>query len=59
MKDEFHGQGEYKWSDGKGKLIEVNGLEYQGEWKHGLMQGKGTYKWPDGRVNINSLFSQI
>merc|ERR1712129_648781 len=32
--DTFHGEGVFKWGDGR---------KYEGQWKGGLMDGKGTF----------------
>ena len=37
----MHGKGKYTWSDGR---------EYEGQWKHNLMDGYGVCKYKDGRM---------
>jgi hypothetical protein len=36
----YHGQGEYRWGDGK---------RYSGAWAEGRMHGRGEFFWPDGK----------
>ncbi len=39
----MHGQGTYKWKDGR---------EYQGQYNMDKKHGFGTYRWADGRIYI-------
>lgn len=36
--------------EGFGKIVWIDGKEYEGHWKNNQMDGKGIFKWPDGRV---------
>jgi len=59
----FHGEGIYKWRDGRqyegqwqmnrmhgrGKYIFDDGRRYEGQYVQGEKSGVGTYAWPDGR----------
>ena len=59
--DLHHGQGTYKWPDGReyigqwrvnkrngGIKTYPNGDRYEGEWKDDQHNGQGTYTWKDG-----------
>lgn len=35
-------------AEGHGTYRDQNGVEYEGEWKHSLMEGRGTLKLPSG-----------
>jgi len=67
--DRFHGEGTYRWRDGRsfegqwhmnkmhghGKYTFVDGRSYEGQYKHGQKSGFGRYSWPDGRTYVGQV----
>lgn len=35
---------------GKGKLFQIDGSIYEGDFKYNYLEGVGTYKWADGKI---------
>ena len=37
-------------SEGKGKMLDENGSQYDGEWKYDKREGKGKMTYNDGKI---------
>merc|ERR1712008_536697 len=69
MKDCFHGQGIFRWPDGRnyegqwamnvmhghGRFTFADARKYEGQYKHGEKSGEGSYTWPDGRLYVGQV----
>jgi len=71
--DCFHGEGTYKWRDGRsyegqwhtnnmhghGKYTFTDGRSYEGQYKNGEKSGFGRYSWPDGRKYVGQILHGV
>ena len=55
MKIIVKGDKQIKVQHGKGKQHWVDGADYEGEWRNGILQGDGVFNHPNGDIYRGSF----